>query len=180
MSKFFTEIEKIQFEGPQSDNPLAFRWYNPEQIVMGKTMAEQLRMAACYWHTFCWQGNDPFGGQTMFRPWFGAGDPMQQARLKLATAFEFFEKLGVPYFCFHDRDVAPEGDTLAQSNANLDRIVEEMQQHMEKTGLKLLWGTANLFSHHRYMSGASNTVDHHHSFKIVGKKYAAIIGVTCG
>ena len=159
MESYFTNIEKIQYEGPESDNPLAFRWYNPEQLVLGKTMAEQLRMSVCYWHTFCWQGNDPFGGQTLFRPWFEAGDPMQRAVQKMAVAFEFFEKLGAPYFCFHDRDVAPEGDSLTQSNRNLEVLVEQMQQHMERTGLKLLWGTANLFSHHRYMSGAATNPD---------------------
>jgi xylose isomerase len=159
VESYFTNIEKIQYEGPESDNPLAFRWYNPEQMVFGKTMAEQLRMSVCYWHTFCWQGNDPFGGQSLFRPWFEAGDPMQRAAQKMAVAFEFFEKLGAPYFCFHDRDVAPEGESLTQSNRNLEVLVEQMQQHMERTGLKLLWGTANLFSHHRYMSGAATNPD---------------------
>lgn len=155
MNPFFPDIEKVRYEGPDSESPLAFRWYDPDQQVLGKSMAEQLRFAACYWHSFCWQGNDPFGSQTLMRPWFESGDPMAQAELKLSVAFEFFEKLGVPYFCFHDRDVAPEGNTLAQSNANLEHIVERMQAHMERTGLQLLWGTANLFSHHRYMSGAA-------------------------
>ena len=118
-------------------------------------MEEQLRFSTCYWHTFCWQGNDAFGGQTLMRPWFEAGDAMAQAEMKLNVAFEFFEKLGAPYFCFHDRDVAPEGDSLAESHSNLDRIAEKMQQHMDRTGVKLLWGTANLFSHQRYMSGAA-------------------------
>jgi xylose isomerase len=155
MNSFFPDIEKIRYEGLDTDSPLAFRWYDPERQVLGKSMAEQLRFAACYWHSFCWQGNDAFGGQTLMRPWFEAGEAIEQAELKLDVAFEFFEKLGVPYFCFHDRDVAPEGDSLAQSNANLDRIVERMQEHMERIGIKLLWGTANLFSHHRYMSGAA-------------------------
>jgi len=155
MNSFFPDIEKIRYEGLDTDSPLAFRWYDPERQVLGKSMAEQLRFAACYWHSFCWQGNDAFGGQTLMRPWFESGDPMTQAEMKLDVAFEFFEKLGVPYFCFHDRDVAPEGDSLAHSNANLDRIVERMQAHMERIGIKLLWGTANLFSHHRYMSGAA-------------------------
>ena len=159
MKPFFPDIEKIRYEGPESDAPLAFRWYDPERKVLGKSMAEQLRFAACYWHTFCWQGNDAFGGQTLMRPWFETGDALQQAELKLDVAFEFFEKLGVPYFCFHDRDVAPEGDTLSQSNANLERIVERMQAHMQRTGIKLLWGTANLFSHHRYMAGAATNPD---------------------
>lgn len=159
MKPFFPDIEKIRYQGPESDAPFAFRWYDPERKVLGKTMAEQLRFAACYWHTFCWQGDDAFGGQTLMRPWFEAGDALQQAELKLDVAFEFFEKLGVPYFCFHDRDVAPEGDTLSQSNANLERIVERMQAHMQRTGVKLLWGTANLFSHHRYMAGAATNPD---------------------
>ena len=155
MNPFFPEIEKICYQGLDSDSALAFRWYDPERQVLGKSMAEQLRFAACYWHSFCWQGNDAFGGQTLMRPWFESGDPMAQAEMKLDVAFEFFEKLGVPYFCFHDRDVAPEGESLAHSNANLEKIVERMQQHMQRTGLQLLWGTANLFSHHRYMAGAA-------------------------
>lgn len=155
MKPFFPAVKKIAYEGPDTESPLAFRWYDPDRRVLGKSMAEQLRFAACYWHTFCWQGNDPFGNQTLMRPWFEPGDPLAQAELKLSVAFEFFEKLGVPYFCFHDRDVAPEGDTLAETNANLERIIEQMQGHMKRTGVKLLWGTANLFSHHRYMSGAA-------------------------
>lgn len=155
MNSFFHDVDKIPYEGPESESPLAFRWYDPDRKVLGKSMAEQLRFAACYWHTFCWQGNDPFGNQTLLRPWFETGDPVTQAELKMSVAFEFFEKLGVPYFCFHDRDVAPEGDTLAQTNANLEHLVEQMQGHMERTGVKLLWGTANLFSHRRYMSGAA-------------------------
>ena len=159
MRPFFEDVEKVDYQGPDSDAPLAFRWYQPEREVLGKTMAEQLRFAVCYWHTFCWQGNDPFGGQSLMRPWFEAGDSMAQAELKLAVAFEFFEKLGIPYFCFHDRDVAPEGRTLAETNANLNAIVEHMQQHMERTGVRLLWGTANLFSHRRYMAGAATNPD---------------------
>jgi xylose isomerase len=159
MKPFFPNVEKIACEGPETESPLAFRWYDPDRQVLGKSMAQQLRFAACYWHTFCWQGNDPFGNQTMMRPWFEAGEPIAQAEMKLSVAFEFFEKLGVPYFCFHDRDVAPEGATLAESNANLEHIAEQMQGHMERTGLKLLWGTANLFSHHRYMSGAATNPD---------------------
>lgn len=155
MQNFFTDIEKIPYLGPESDIDLSFKWYDPKRKVLGKTMEEQLRFAVCYWHTFCWQGNDPFGGQTLMRPWLDEGDPMAQAEMKLDVAFEFFEKLGTPFFCFHDRDVAPEGDTLAQSHDNLSRIVEKMQAHMERTGVKLLWGTANLFSHHRYMGGAA-------------------------
>ena len=159
MNPFFADIDKIGYQGPDGDADLAFRWYDPERQVLGKSMAEQLRFAVCYWHTFCWQGNDPFGGPTLMRPWFEAGDPMERAELKLAVAFEFFEKLGVPYFCFHDRDVAPEGDTLRESHAYLDRIVELMQERMEQTGVRLLWGTANLFSHRRYLAGAATNPD---------------------
>jgi xylose isomerase len=155
MKPFFSGIEKISYLGPESDIDLSFKWYDSKRKVLGKTMEEQLRFSTCYWHTFCWQGNDAFGGQTLMRPWFEAGDAMAQAEMKLNVAFEFFEKLGAPYFCFHDRDVAPEGDSLAESHSNLDRIAEKMQQHMDRTGVKLLWGTANLFSHQRYMSGAA-------------------------
>ena len=155
MNNIFKDIDKIQFEGAQSDNPLAFHYYDPDQLVLGKTMAEHLRFAVCYWHTFCWQGNDPFGGQTMFRPWFEAGDPVEMAELKMDVAFEFFQKLGTAYFCFHDRDVAPEGSSLRETNEILARLIERMEARMDETGLKLLWGTANLFSHHRYMSGAA-------------------------
>lgn len=159
MGEFFNGIEKIKYEGQLTDNPLAYRFYDADQIVMGKRMEDHLRFAVCYWHTFCWQGNDPFGGQTMFRPWFEPGDPMKMAELKMDVAFEFFEKLGAPYFCFHDRDVAPEGDTLSETNDNLRRLVDKMEGKMEATGRKLLWGTANLFSHHRFMSGAATNPD---------------------
>jgi len=159
MNPFFADIEKISYQGPEAESDLAFRWYDAERQVLGKSMQEQLRFAVCYWHNFCWQGNDPFGNQTMMRPWFEAGDPLAQAELKLAVAFEFFEKLGAPYFCFHDRDVAPEGDTLAQTNANLAHIVDLMQGHMQRSGKKLLWGTANLFSNRRYQAGAATNPD---------------------
>lgn len=161
MSEFFTTVDKISYEGTDSDDPLAFRWYDKDREVLGKRMEDHLRFAVCYWHTFCWPGSDPFGGPCIDRPWFGgdADDAMALANLKLDVAFEFFEKLGVPYFCFHDRDVAPEGSTLAESNANLEAIAERMQAAMERTGLKLLWGTANLFSHRRYMGGAATNPD---------------------
>ena len=159
MPPFFRGIGRIKYEGSESYNPLAFRWYNPDQVVLGKRMEEQLRFAACYWHTFCWQGNDQFGGPTLLRPWMEAGEPLALAELKLKAAFEFFEKLGVPFFTFHDRDVAPEGDTLAESNANLDRIADKIAKEMRRTGIKLLWGTANLFSHRRYMAGAATNPD---------------------
>lgn len=158
MKPFFPDTA-IAYEGPESNNPLAYRWYDPACEVLGKTMADQLRIAVCYWHTFGWQGNDPFGAPTFIRPWMEEPDPMVGAEIKLGAAFELFEKLGTPFFTFHDRDVAPEGDTLAQSSANLDRIVEKMEAEMSRTGLRLLWGTANLFSHRRYMSGAATNPD---------------------
>lgn len=159
MSDYFDHIERIAYEGPDSENPLAFRHYDPDRMVMGKTMQEHLRFAVCYWHSFCGPGDDPFGSGTYQRPWFGDADPLSRAELKLDVAFEFFEKLGAPYFCFHDRDVAPEGASLAESHENLAHIADRMQAAMERTGRKLLWGTANLFAHRRYMSGAATNPD---------------------
>ncbi|MBT6441063.1 MAG: xylose isomerase, partial [Alphaproteobacteria bacterium] len=159
MTAFFEGVEKIRYEGPESKNPLAFRWYDPDREVMGKRMEEHLRFAVCYWHTFCWPGTDPFGGQTMDRPWMGYSDPLDMADQKMRVAFEFFEKLGAPFFCFHDRDVAPEGANLAESNRFLLEMVDRIEGEMARTGIKLLWGTANLFSHQRYMAGASTNPD---------------------
>ncbi len=156
---FFRDIGNIAFEGPDTDNPLAFRYYDAGREVMGKTIAEHLRPAVCYWHTFSWPGRDMFGDGIFDRPWFEGGEPMALAEQKAAVAFEFFEKLGVPYFCTHDRDAAPEGATLTESNANLDRIADVLQAHIDRTGVKLLWGTANLFSHPRYASGAATNPD---------------------
>ena len=156
---YFSTIDKIAYEGKDSVNPLAYKWYNKDQVVMGKTMQEHLRFAVCYWHTFCWPGTDPFGGDTLLRPWMQGGDTMEMAELKLKVAFEFFEKLGVPYYCFHDRDVAPEGSSLAESNSNLDHIVGLMEEQIERTGVNLLWGTANLFSHRRFMAGSGTNPD---------------------
>ncbi len=152
---YFQHISPIRFEGPESNNPLAFRYYDRNRMVLGKRMEEQLRCAACYWHTFAWSGSDVFGAGTFERPWFSGETPVQAAELKLQSAFEFFEKLGVPYFTFHDRDMAPEGATLRESQNNLDRLVDAAEKEMARTGVKLLWGTANLFSHPRYMSGAA-------------------------
>ncbi len=157
---YFKDIPSISFEGPDSENPLAYRFYDKSRRVLGKTMEEHLRPAVCYWHTFAWSGSDGiFGLPTFERPWHAAGDQLARAGEKLNAAFEFFTKLGVPYFTFHDRDVAPEGATLKESNANLDRVVELMQSQMTKTGKKVLWGTANLFSHARYMGGAATNPD---------------------
>lgn len=159
MSDFFNSVTAINYEGPDSDNPLAFHHYDPNKMVGGKTMQQHLRFAVCYWHSFCAPGNDPFGPGTLDRPWFGPGDPLALAEMKLDAAFEFFEKLGAPYFCFHDRDVAPEGASLAESHDNLARIGDRMEAAMQRTGRKLLWGTANLFGHRRYMSGAATNPD---------------------
>ena len=159
MSEYFGDVAPIQYEGPDSDNPLAFRYYDADRMVAGKRMEDHLRFAVCYWHSFCGPGNDPFGPGTFERPWFGPGDPLALAEIKLEAAFEFFGKLGAPYFCFHDRDVAPEGASLAESNDNLAHIAERMEAAMARSGRKLLWGTANLFGHRRYMSGAATNPD---------------------
>jgi xylose isomerase len=158
---YFADIPAVRYEGPESRNPLAFRHYDAARIVLGRPMAEQLRLAACYWHGFAWTGQDPFGGDTFERPWFErpGADPMEQARLKAAAAFELFDKLGVPFYCFHDRDVAPEGATPRESKRNLWAMADVLQEHMERTGVRLLWGTANLFSHRRYMAGAASNPD---------------------
>ncbi|WEX10175.1 xylose isomerase [Chelativorans sp. AA-79] len=154
---FFGDLKPIAYEGPESDNPLAFRHYNPDEIVLGKRLEDHLRFAVCYWHTFVWPGGDPFGGQTFERPWFG--DTMEKAKLKADVAFEMFEILGAPYFTFHDADVRPEGSSHSESVSRLNEIADHFAGKMEKTGVKLLWGTANLFSHRRYMSGAATNPD---------------------
>ena len=158
---FFGEIKPACYEGPESTNPLAFRHYHRDEIVMGKPMADHLRFAVAYWHSFCWPGGDPFGGQTFDRPWFGdrVADPMEAAILKADAAFEMFAILGVPYFCFHDADMRPEGATFADNTRNLEKMVDYCQDKMTESGVKLLWGTANLFSHRRYMSGAATNPD---------------------
>ncbi|WP_416407556.1 xylose isomerase [Agrobacterium rosae] len=154
---FFGDIQKIKYEGPDSTNPLAFRHYNPDEIVGGKRMEDHLRFAVAYWHTFTWPGGDPFGGQTFERPWFE--DTMQAAKLKADVAFEFFSLLGSPFYCFHDADVRPEGKTFAENTKNLNEIVDYFGQKQADTGVKLLWGTANLFSNRRFMSGAATNPD---------------------
>jgi xylose isomerase len=158
---FFSEVaEPIRFGGLDSTDPLTYKVYQPDRLVLGKRMEEHLRIGACLWHSFNWPGSDVFGSGTFDRPWLQPGvDPMAGARAKLAAAFEFLEKLGVPYYCFHDRDVAPEGRTFAESTANLEAIVAEAERHMARTGLQLLWGTANLFGHPRYAAGAATNPD---------------------
>ncbi|MDT7519559.1 xylose isomerase [Rhodoferax sp. TBRC 17660] len=156
MSNYFSTVAApIAYEGPQSTNPLAFKWYDKDRMVLGKRMEEHLRFASCYWHTFCWNGLDPFGGDTFQRPWHAMPDPMAAAKAKADVAFEFFNKLGAPYYCFHDRDVAPEGATPRESVNNLREMVDILGAKQQATGMKLLWGTANLFSHRRFMSGAA-------------------------
>ena len=159
MSEFFTGVDQIQYEGPDSTNPLAFRHYDADKVVLGKTMKEHLRPAICWWHTLCWPGSDVFGDGTFGRPWHAGSDAMAQCEQKVDVGFEFIQKMGVPYFCFHDKDVTPEGATLAESNKNLDYIAEKLEAKMDETGIKLLWGTANLFSNLRYMSGAATNPD---------------------
>jgi xylose isomerase len=159
MTDRFFSTDRIRYEGPDSAAPLAFRWYEADRIVLGKSMADHLRFAVCYWHSLCWPGVDMFGGETLDRPWFGAGDPMALAATKADAAFALFSALGVPFFTFHDRDVAPEAETLAATNAQLDRVVDLLAGHMERTGVRLLWGTANLFSHRRYAAGAATNPD---------------------
>ena len=153
----FPEIQKIKHEGPQSKNPLAFRWYNEVEVVEGKTMKEQLRFAVVYWHTFRGTGSDPFGSATMVRPWDDGSDSVENAQRRARVAFEFIEKVGAPFYAFHDRDVAPEGKTVAESNRNFDAVVKVLKEEQQRTGIKLLWGTANMFSHPRYMHGAATT-----------------------
>ena len=153
----FPQIDKIRYEGPTSKNELAFRHYNPDEVVEGKPMREHLRFAVCYWHTFRGTGSDPFGAATMLRPWEGPVDNVENAINRVRVAFEFFEKLGVQYYTFHDRDVAPEGKSLKESNDNLDAVVKVLKEEQERTGIKLLWGTANLFSNPRYMHGAATS-----------------------
>ena len=153
----FPEINKIKFEGPSSKNPLAFRYYNETEKVEGKTMKDQLRFSVCYWHTMRGSGADPFGPGTMFRPWEGKVDSVDNAINRARVAIELIEKLGAPFYCFHDRDVAPEGATLAETNKNLDAVVKVLKEEQQRTGIRLLWGTANLFSNPRFMHGAATS-----------------------
>ncbi|GJL66967.1 MAG: xylose isomerase 2 [Nitrospirales bacterium] len=157
--EYFKGTDRIQFEGPESDNPLAFKVYDEDRIVAGKTMAQHLRFSVCYWHSFCGDGGDPFGPGTRDMPWAQSSDPMEMARNRLDAAFEFFTKLGVPYYCFHDRDLAPEGDSVSESEANLHAMVQLAKARQQESGMQLLWGTANVFSHPRYMNGASTNPD---------------------
>ena len=153
----FPHVANIRYEGPDSKNPLAFRHYNESEMVEGRSMNDHLRFSVAYWHTMRGTGGDPFGPGTMLRPWEGKSDTVENAINRARVAFEFIEKLGAPFYCFHDRDVAPEGNTLAESNKNLDAVVKVLKEEQQRSGVKLLWGTANLFSNPRYMHGAATS-----------------------
>lgn len=156
----FDGLPKIAYEGPQSDNPLAFKHYNASEKIGGKTMAEHLRFGIAYWHSFRGTGADPFGPGTIVRKWESSSkDPVSVAKVRMDAAFEFYQKIGAPFWCFHDRDIAPEGASLAESNKNLEAIVAHAKALQKATGVKLLWGTANLFSNPRFMCGASTNPD---------------------
>jgi xylose isomerase len=154
---YFPEISKIQYEGPTSRNPLAFRWYNPDELIEGRSMRDHLRFSIVYWHTMRGGGSDPFGPATADRPCDDGTDSIDNALRRVEVAFEIFEKLQAPYYAFHDRDVAPEGKTIAESHKNLQRIADSLKAHQQKTGVKLLWGTANMFSNPRFMHGAATS-----------------------
>ncbi|MFU0825564.1 xylose isomerase [Clostridium sp.] len=161
MSKYFNNVPEIKYEGKDSKNPFAFKYYNPDEVVGNKTMKEHLRFTMSYWHTLTGEGTDPFGAGTMERPWDGETDKMELAKMRMEAAFEFMDKLGIEYFAFHDRDIAPEGKDLAETNKNLDEIVAYCKELMQKHNKKLLWGTANMFNNPRFVHGAatSNNAD---------------------
>lgn len=167
---YFPFINQVFFEGKESNNPLAFRYYDEKKIVGGKTMKEHLRFAVAYWHSFCGTGADPFGPGTRNLPWNQHSNPMQAAKDRMNAAFEFITKLGIPFYCFHDFDIAPEGNTIAESEKNLKEMVAYAKQKQKDSGIKLLWGTANLFSHPRYMNGAATNPD----FKVVAHAAAQV------
>nr|WP_321411046.1 xylose isomerase [uncultured Carboxylicivirga sp.] len=157
-NEYFPGIGKIGYEGRDSKNPLAFKWYNPEQVIAGKTMKEHMRFAIAYWHSFCAKGGDPFGGDTMNFPWDKGADAMDRAKYKMEAAFEFFSKIGAPFYCFHDTDVVGDGSVF-EIEDRLQKIIPIAQQYQKETGVNLLWGTANVFSNARYMNGASTNPD---------------------
>lgn len=155
-NQYFPTVPVIAYEGPASTNPFSYKYYDAEKIVLGKPMKEHLRFSMAWWHTFTYMGRDPFGGDSMSRLWDG-GDPMEQAKQRVYAAFELMEKLGMEYFCFHDVDIAPRGETLAQTNQNLDAIVDIIEQEMKRTGIKLLWGTTNAFGDAKFVHGAGTS-----------------------
>jgi xylose isomerase len=157
MQSAFKNISKIKYEGPKSKNPLAFRHYNPKERIEGKTLEEHLRFSVVYWHTFRGRLTDPFGAPTAIRPWDDGTESVRNAQNRVRAAFEFIEKLGAPFYAFHDRDVAPEGKNLSETNKNLDAVVKVLKEEQQRTGVKLLWGTACLFAHPRYVHGAATS-----------------------
>ena len=168
--EYFTGISRIEYEGPGSKNPLAFKFYDETKIVADKSMREHFKFSVAYWHTLCGTGGDPFGPGTKNFPWNESSDPMQASFDRLDAAFEFFTKLGVPFYCFHDRDIAPEGLSIKESANNLDQLVKAAKLKQEESGINLLWGTANLFSHPRYMNGAATNPD----FSVVAQAGAQV------
>ena len=172
--RFFDRADPVAFAGEASRDPLAYRFYDKDRMVAGKRMEDHLRFAACYWHSFTWPGGDPFGGETFLRPWMRGADPLTLAKQKADVAFEMFHLLDVPFFTFHDVDIAPEGASLAESNDNLKAIVDLFEAKMETARVKLLWGTANLFSNRRYMAGAATNPDPDVFAYAVGQVKAAL------
>ncbi|MCJ8165313.1 xylose isomerase [Pontibacter sp. E15-1] len=159
--EFFKGIGQIKFEGLESDNPLAYRWYDENKVVAGKTLKEHMRFAVAYWHSFNASGADPFGGATLNFPWDEKADPIERAKDKMDAAFEFITKMNMPYYCFHDVDVVDYGNDIVENERRLQTLVEYAKQKQQESGVKLLWGTANVFSHSRYMNGASTNPDFH-------------------
>lgn len=159
MKHYYDKIERINYEGAQTDNPFAFRHYNPSQIILGKTMAEHLRFSICYWHTFCWAGTDMFGSGSFNYPWQSNADPLSNAKAKADVAFEFFYKMNVPFYAFHDIDVAPEGNSIQEYINNLSIMTDILLEKQQQTGINLLWGTANCFTNPKYAAGAATNPD---------------------
>lgn len=159
MQAYFDQLDRVRYEGPKTTNPLAFRHYNPDELVLGKRMEDHLRFAACYWHTFCWNGADMFGVGSFDRPWQQPGEAIELAKRKADVAFEFFHKLNVPYYCFHDVDVSPEGASLKEYLNNFAQMVDVLAAKQQQSGVKLLWGTANCFTNPRYGAGAATNPD---------------------
>lgn len=157
--EYFKGIDRIQYEGKDSRNPLAFKWYDPEKVIAGKTMHDHLRFATAYWHSFCNTGGDPFGPGTKYFPWNDSGDPVIKAKDKMDAAFEFITKIGTPFYCFHDFDIIDEGSSIAESDTRIKTMVEYAKEKQAASGVKLLWGTSNLFSNPRYMNGAATNPD---------------------
>ncbi|KAA8481798.1 xylose isomerase [Arcticibacter tournemirensis] len=160
-TEFFKGIGQIQYEGPQSDNPLAFRWYDENLVVAGKTLKDHFRFACAYWHSFCGTGADPFGGPSHFFPWDKKSDPVERAKDKMDAAFEFITKMNLPYYCFHDVDLVDYGNDVLENERRLQALVDYAKKKQAESGVKLLWGTSNLFSNPRYMNGASTNPDFH-------------------